>query len=87
MAKCDFLLDFTGSAADLEKKLKTEIEAYGGIVDTSQKSINLKIPVVGTISGSYNFEDQKIRIVIDNKPLLLSCDQIEKQIDIFLKPD
>lgn len=85
MAKCDFLLDFSGSATDLEKKLKNELEAYGGNVDAAAKTIYLKIPVVGAISGSYSFEDGKIHILIDSKPLLLSCDQIQKQIEIFLK--
>ena len=85
MAKCDFLLDFNGPAADLEKKLKNEIEAYGGNVDAAAKTINLKIPVVGTISGSYNFLDGKIHVVIDSKPMLLSCDQIQNQLKSFLK--
>ncbi len=84
MPKCNFLLDFTGQAGDIEKKLKAEIEAYSGTLDTTAKAISIKIPVVGTISGSYSFEGQKIRIIIDEKPMLLSCDQIEKQITAFL---
>ncbi len=84
MAKCDFLLDFSGSSADLEKKLKSELSAYGGNLDSAAKTIHLQIPVVGTISGSYAFEANAIRIIIDSKPMLLSCDQIEKQIRNFL---
>jgi len=84
MSKCNFLLDFKGQPGDIEKKLKTEIEAYNGTLDTAAKSISIKIPVVGTIAGSYAFEAQQIRIIIDTKPMLLSCDQIEKQITAFL---
>ena len=84
MPKCNFLLAFKGEAADIEKKLKAEIEAYNGTLDTTAKSISIKIPVVGALTGSYDFEGQQIRIIIDSKPMLLSCDQIEKQLTGFL---
>ncbi len=84
MPKCDFTLDFTGTAEDLVAKLKSEIESHNGTFDKDTATFSIKIFLFGKITGSYVISGQQIRILIGQKPGSITCDQIEEKTKEFI---
>ena len=87
MAECQFGIDFTGSAEDLVKRAKKEIEDHGGTFqgDASSGSFSVSVPILGKIEGAYTIKGQTINVTITKKPGLLSCGAIESQLKKYLK--
>ena len=78
---CQFNISFSGDAEILLRRAKEEIERAGGslVGNTSEGNFQAKTPI-GSIRGSYKVENQQISLVISNKPFLLSCRKIEKEL-------
>ena len=85
MAKCNFSIDFKGSAEDLVAKMKKAIEDAGGTFsgDTQSGSFSVKTPV-GKIAGTYTISGQTIHITITEKPWIVSCSKIEEAIKKYM---
>lgn len=82
MADCNFSIGFTGSAADMVAKIKSQIEQQGGSFNGDENSGSFSVKVLGsTIAGSYTITGSEINITITDKPFFISCSQIES----FLK--
>ena len=80
---CDpFTINFTGDAAQLVAKAKTEIEAQDGTVtgDTNSGTISISLPIVGKIEGTYKIKGQEIVITLTQKPQFVPCGMIEGKI-------
>ena len=77
-----FDVTFTGDAAQLVAKAKTEIEAQDGAFtgDTNAGTLNISLPIVGGIQGSYKISGQVITISITQKPQFVPCGMIESKI-------
>jgi hypothetical protein len=80
MAACNFSIPFTGSAEDIYNKAKAAVEKQGGTFEGDTTSGTFSINVFGTIQGSYAISGQQLDIVIDHKPLLISCSMIEQAL-------
>jgi len=80
---CDpFDVNFTGDVATLIAKARTEIEAQDGKMegDNTAGTINISLPIVGLISGTYKVNGQVITIAINQKPQFVPCGMIEGKI-------
>ena len=86
MAKCEFGIDFTGSAQDLIEKAEKAIQDAGGSFsgDTSSGSFSVPTPL-GKINGKYTISGQTIHITITEKPLLVPCKMIENKLKEYLR--
>jgi phage-related protein len=81
--KCNFSINFKGSASELFDKVKKLIEQHNGTITGNDKSgsFSVPVPVFGTVAGTYSISGQTISICITQKSFFLSCATIEK----FLK--
>jgi hypothetical protein len=80
---CDpFDVNFTGDVGKLIAKAKTEIEAQDGTMegDNTGGTINISLPIVGMIAGTYKVTGQVITIAISQKPQFVPCNMIETKI-------
>jgi hypothetical protein len=77
MAKCNFSIDFSGSADDVFNKARTAVERQGGTFSGDANSGSFSIQVFGMISGSYSVSGQQLNITIEDKPLMIPCAAIE----------
>jgi len=85
MAKCNLRIDFKGNAVALIDKAKQAITAEGGEFDGNEVSGRFSIPVPGTdILGDYTIEGNTFIIAILEKPMLVSCDRIENELNKYL---
>jgi hypothetical protein len=86
MSKCNFTINFQGSADDLVQKAQTAITNSRGKFngDSSSGAFIISTPV-GEVSGSYAVEDQNFLISIEDKPFLVSCSKIESTLNEYLK--
>lgn len=86
MAKCNFSIDFSGSADSLVQKAQTAITNAGGQFngDASSGGFIISTPI-GKVSGSYAVENQKFHINIEDKPFLVSCSKIESTLKDYLR--
>ena len=86
MAKCDISIEFEGSAEDLVQKAELVIEDAGGTFsgDSSKGAFSVPIPLLGKIKGTYTISGQVIHILITDKPLLITCGTIEKELKKYL---
>ncbi|MFC1509429.1 hypothetical protein ACFL60_07080 [Candidatus Omnitrophota bacterium] len=85
MAKCNFSIDFKGSAEELVNKAKKAIDDAGGSFsgDATKGSFSVPTPV-GTIKGNYTISGQTAHFETTDKPWLVSCDTIEKKLREYL---
>lgn len=80
---CDpFDVNFSGDAAQLIAKVKTEIEAQDGSFtgDTNAGNISISLPIVGSIEGTYKINGQVITITLTKTPAFVPCDMIANKI-------
>lgn len=75
MAKCDFKVNFSGSAQELFDKVKALIQENNGTVHGGPTSGSFS---VRSITGTYSVSGQTVRIIITKKPFFISCSLIEK---------
>jgi hypothetical protein len=80
---CDpFDVTFNGPAATLLANATTQIQAQGGTLtgDANAGNINISLPIVGAIAGTYKITGQTITITITQKPAFVPCDMITSKI-------
>ena len=80
MAKCNFSIDFTGSAQDVFNRAKVAVEKQGGSFTGDSSGGNFSINVFGTISGTYTVSGQQLQISIEEKPMMIPCGAIESAL-------
>ena len=80
MAKCNFSIDFTGSAHDVFSRAKAAVEKQGGSFNGDSSSGNFSINVFGAISGTYTVSGQQLQISIEEKPIMIPCAAIESAL-------
>ena len=78
---CRFIIPYSGSPDSLLLRAQREIENTGGAFagDNSQGNFAVKTPL-GTVKGTYLMLANEISIAISKKPLLVSCNKIEKEL-------
>ncbi len=74
---CKFKIPFTGSTQQVLNRARTAVEGQGGTFSGDESSGNFEVSVMGTIKGSYTVLGNELDIVIDSKPLFVSCGMIE----------
>ena len=80
MAKCNFSIDFTGSAQDVFSRAKAAVEKQGGSFNGDSSSGNFSINVFGAISGTYTVSGQQLQISIEEKSMMIPCGAIESAL-------
>ena len=83
---CQFTIPFAGAPEQLLDQAKSEIEKTGGSFngDASNGIFEVKT-VLGRIGGTYKLSGQQIDIVVNKKPLLVSCRKIEKELNAVMQ--
>jgi hypothetical protein len=78
---CQFTIPFSGPADSLINRAGQEIRRTGGSLngDIFNGNFQGRTPI-GSIGGTYQVVGQEITIVITQKPFLLSCKRIEKEL-------
>jgi hypothetical protein len=56
---------------------QTAVEGQGGTFSGNESSGQFEVSVMGTIKGSYTVMGNELDIVIDSKPIFVSCSMIE----------
>ena len=74
---CEISIPVAASAAELFMKVKEAIEKNGGTITGDELSGSFHIKIMGTIAGSYTTTGDMMNIIVENKPLFISCGQIE----------
>lgn len=74
---CEISIPVATSATELFAKVKDAIEKNGGTINGDEFSGSFQIKIMGTIAGSYNSNGDTMNIIVENKPLFISCGQIE----------
>lgn len=74
---CEISIPIAASATDLFVKVKEAIEKNGGTINGDEFSGSFQIKIMGTIAGSYTTNGDTMNIIVENKPLFISCGQIE----------
>lgn len=75
---CNFDIPFTGPAQEILSKAKNTVESQGGTFTGDETSGSFDVSVFGnTIKGSYTNQDSQLKIVIDSKPIFVTCGMIE----------
>ncbi len=83
---CQFSISFSGDAESLIKRAQEQIGNAGGNFtgDSKEGNFQAKTPI-GPIKGSYMIEGQSINLTISDKPFLLSCSRIEKELTAVMQ--
>ena len=80
MSKCNFSIDFSGSAEGIYNKAKAAVEKQGGTFSGDSNSGSFSINVFGTISGTYTVSGNQLLIAIEDKPMMIPCAAIENAL-------
>jgi hypothetical protein len=85
MASCGFSIEFSESAESLVARARQAILKATGTFEgnVSAGSFAVHTPI-GKVKGSYTTNTSSIHIHIDQKPMLLGCDRIEKELRNYL---
>ena len=79
---CNFNIPFSGDAVEILSKARNAVEGQGGNFTGDENAGNFDVSVFGnTVIGSYRSSANQLQIVIDSKPMFISCGMIES----FLK--
>jgi hypothetical protein len=78
---CNLTIDFNEPASSLIQKLKSKVAGQNGTFNGDENSGSIDVPVLGShISGSYTISGQQMALVINHKPFLISCNQIQSYL-------
>jgi len=80
MAKCNFIIPFSGTAEDIYQKAKAAVQKQGGSFQGTANSGQFSLQVFGTISGNYTISGQELHIAIEDKPMMIPCGVIENAL-------
>lgn len=88
MAACNFSIGFTDPIEQLIEKARNGIANAGGTFKGGSESGSYAIPTaLGSINGTYTVQDGSITFVINEKPGLIGCGKIEKELKRYLGTD
>jgi len=74
---CKFKIPFSGSAQQVLHRARTAVEGQGGTFSGTEANGDFQVSVMGTIKGAYTVFGNELDIVIESKPLFVSCSMIE----------
>ncbi|MEJ7671239.1 MAG: hypothetical protein WKF59_00570 [Chitinophagaceae bacterium] len=74
---CKFKIPFSGSGEQILNRAQTAVQGQGGTFSGDETSGQFEVSVMGTIKGSYTVMGNELDIVIDSKPMFVSCGMIE----------
>ena len=80
MSKCNFSIEFSGSADDVYSRAKAAVEKQGGTFSGDSSSGQFSINVFGNISGNYSVSGNQLQISIEEKPMMIPCGAIESAL-------
>lgn len=85
MSDCNFSIGFTGTPENLVAKAQREItNAKGTFYGDPQKGgFEISTPI-GKVTGSYFIKNAGIEITIANKPIFITCNRIEQELQRLL---
>jgi len=85
MSKCQFSISFSGDADTLISKANKAIKLADGKFegDSHAGEFSLKTPI-GSVKGNYQIENESINVEISEKPMFLSCNKIESELQNYL---
>lgn len=85
MSKCEFAINFPGTAEELVARAEKAIAQAGGTFNGTAQAGSFKIStMLGSVEGSYTVAEPKINISIEDKPFLVSCSKIEDELRKYL---
>ena len=83
---CRFNFPFSGASDSLMSRAKTAIENAGGAFNGNETNGTFKVKTpLGNVGGEYGIVEQEISIYVSNKPFLLSCKRIEKELSKVMR--
>jgi hypothetical protein len=86
MSKCSFSIPFSGNVENILSKAKSGITGAGGTFTGDASGGNFSLSTfIGTITGTYTLNALTLNIDITDKPMFLSCSQIESELKKNLK--
>ncbi len=78
---CNLNIPFTETATTLVQTLKSKVEGQGGTFTGNEAAGSMNVPLFGShVSGSYTISGQQMNLIIDHKPFLISCNQIQSYL-------
>ena len=85
MSQCNFSIPISGNAEEIFNKAQTAITGAGGQFtgDVGAGEFSLST-FIGAIKGSYSMKASTMNVIITDKPMFLSCSQIEKELSKYL---
>jgi len=79
---CNFTINLSGSATELVQSMEAKLAKQGGTFTGDETGGSFSVSLLGsTISGSYAISEQQMAVVIDKKPFLVSCNQIQNYLE------
>ena len=77
MSKCKFIFHIDGDPYKVYQKAEQAILRAGGSLSGNTYSGSFSVPTpLGTVRGEYSTSGGKVTIIIQEKPWLISCNQI-----------
>ena len=82
---CEFSIPLRGDAEEIIGKAQQTIRNASGLFDGTAEAglFDLKTPL-GRVAGTYTIQSGEIHVVIDKKPMLISCELIKTQLLSYL---
>jgi hypothetical protein len=74
---CEIIIPLSGDLSGHMNKVRRAVEKNGGTFTGDEKSGSFRIQVLGLIAGSYQVSNNQLHLIVENKPLFISCSQIE----------
>lgn len=88
MSKCNFSIQFSGSASDIISKARQTIENAGGTFNGDVLAGSLSISsFIGKIEGQYAIVGNEMNVVISEKPLFITCGRIEDELKKYMSKE
>lgn len=74
---CEINIPISGSMETVLLKVREAIEKNGGSFTGDHQSGAFHLKIMGTIAGKYLSSGTGLQIIVEQKPLFISCSQIE----------
>jgi hypothetical protein len=78
---CKIKIPFSGAAEQVLNRARSAVQGQGGTFTGNENTGEFSVSVMGAIKGTYTVMGNELDIVIESKPLFVSCGMIES----FLK--
>ena len=87
---CNITIDLNGKDPNqVYETAKEQASNHGSYNETGNRSLEFQIsvPIVGKIEGNLDIQDTQALVTITKRPFLISCKQIESQLEKFITAD